>query len=71
MLPRWLFLSRKLLGGNNASSKKWFNKECKEARKQFRIASNDRNRFPQNEQLKKEALDLLKQYIKMCNMKRE
>ena len=29
------------------------------------------NRFPQNEQLKKEASDLLKQYTKTCNMNRE
>ena len=43
------------------SNTNWFNKECKEARKQFHIASNDRNTFPQNEQLKK---DLLKQYKK-------
>ena len=53
------------------SNKKLFNKECKEVSKQFHIASNDRNRFPQNEQLKKEASDLLKQYTKTCNMNRE
>ena len=53
------------------SNKKWFNKECKEASKQFSIPSNNRNRFPQNEQLKKEASDLLKQYTKTCDMNRE
>ena len=28
------------------SNKKWFTKECREARKQYCIASDDKNRFP-------------------------